>query len=83
MILEKEVIAMARKVLYLEGEVVNLKNAKTTDSNEPYYDTSSFKKSTLKFHKIDLFMQAHKEGKAKVNGDLKEETKESETKCEL
>ena len=40
--LEIVVKAMARKVVYLEEENVTLKNAKKTDPNEPFKDTSNF-----------------------------------------
>ena len=38
--MEKVVKAMARNVVYLEEEIVNLKNAKQTDPNEQFKDTS-------------------------------------------
>ena len=34
--------AMARKVVYLEEEIVTLKNAKKNNPNEPLKDTSKF-----------------------------------------
>ena len=45
---------MARNVVYLEEEIVNLKNAKQADPNEPFKDTSIFTNSTPKFLDKDL-----------------------------
>ena len=41
--------SMARKVVYLEEDIVNLKNAKQIDPNKPLKDTSSFTNATPKF----------------------------------
>ena len=66
--MEKVVKAMARKVVYLEEEIVNLKNAKQTDPNEPFKDTSNFTNSTPKSLDKDLTKQEQKVVLEKENG---------------
>ena len=58
--MEKVIKAMARNVVYLEEEILNLRNAKQTDPNELFKDTSNFPNSTSKFHDKDLTKQEQK-----------------------
>ena len=65
---KKGVKAQARKFVYLEEEIVNLKNAKQTDPNEPFKDTSNFTNSTPKSLDKDLTKQEQKVVLEKENG---------------
>ena len=66
--MEKVVKAMALNVVYLEEEIVNLKNAKQTDPTEPFKDTSNFTNSAPKFLDRDLTKQEQKSTLEKVDG---------------
>ena len=59
---------MARNVVYLEEEIVNFKNVKQTDTNEPFKDTSYFANSTPKILHKDLTKQEQKVIVEKING---------------
>ena len=55
--MEKVVKATTWNVVYLEEEIVSLKNAKQTDRNEPFKDTPNFTNSTPKFLDLDVTKQ--------------------------